>query len=194
MDRNSYNSGDWFNRVDYTMETHNWGIGLPPARENMNAWEDHEEFMTNPNINVEKEHMEFASKLFQEQLRIRYSSPLFRLEHTEEIHQRVAYHNTGTDQIPGIIMMSISDGMCAGKDLDSETDGLIVLFNAHIETQMVTLPVENVSLHSLMAGGADDTVKDVIIDGNRVTIPALTSLVFVKQQQGMQGDFPCNVF
>lgn len=194
MDRNSYNSGDWFNKVDYTLETHNWGIGLPPARENMNAWEDHEEFMTNPNINVEKEHMEFASKLFQEQLKIRYSSPLFRLEHAEEIHQRVAFHNTGSDQVPGIIMMSISDGRCAGKDLDSETDGLIVLFNAHIKPQMVNLPVGNVSLHSLMAGGADDTVKDVFIDGNRVTIPALTSLVFVKQQQGMQEEFPCNVF
>ena len=31
MDRNSYNSGDWFNRLDFTYETNNWGVGLPPA-------------------------------------------------------------------------------------------------------------------------------------------------------------------
>jgi pullulanase-type alpha-1,6-glucosidase len=33
LDRDSYNSGDWFNRLDYTGQTHNFGIGLPRPRE-----------------------------------------------------------------------------------------------------------------------------------------------------------------
>jgi len=192
MDRNSYNSGDWFNRVDFTMETHNWGIGLPPAWDNQNAWGDHTEFMTNPNIRVEKEHMELASKIFHEQLEIRYSTPLFRLQTADEIHQRVAYHNTGPEQVPGVIVMSVSDGQCAGRDLDSDVDGLIVLFNSHIESQTVALPEENMSLHSILAGGTDDIVKDVSIEGNRVSIPALSSLVLVKPQQETRGEFYCN--
>ena len=192
MDRNSYNSGDWFNRVDFTMETHNWGIGLPPAWDNQNAWEEHAGFMTNPNINVEKKHMEYASKLFREQLEIRYSSPLFRLQTGGEIHQRVVYHNTGPDQVPGVIMMTVSDGRCAGEDLDKEVDGVIVLFNSHIEPQTVTLPEENVTLHSILASGTDDIVKDVSIEGNRISIPALSSLVLVKLQQETQGEFHCN--
>jgi len=192
MDRNSYNSGDWFNRVDYTMETHNWGIGLPPAWDNQNAWSDHSEFMTNPNINVGKEHMELASKIFREQLGIRYSTPLFRLQNADEIHQRVAYHNTGPDQVPGVIVMTVSDGRCAGEDLDSNIDGLIVLFNSHIESQTVALPEENMSLHSILAGGADDVVSDVNINGKRVSIPALSSVVLVKPQQEAQGEFRCN--
>jgi len=192
MDRNSYNSGDWFNRVDYTLETHNWGTGLPPAWDNENAWDDHAEFMTNPNISVEKRHMELASKLFREQLEIRYSSPLFRLQSAEQIHERVGYHNTGPDQVPGVIMMTVSDGRCAGDDLDSDIDGLIVLFNSHIESQTVTLPQENVTLHSIMADGADEALKNVRIEGNNLVIPPLSSIVLVKPQQEKQGDFICN--
>src|SRR6185503_12518588 len=31
LDRNSYNSGDWFNKLDFTYGSNNWGVGLPPA-------------------------------------------------------------------------------------------------------------------------------------------------------------------
>lgn len=192
MDRNSYNSGDWFNRVDYTMETHNWGIGLPPAWDNQNAWDDHSRFMTNPNIEVKKEHMLFSSKVFQEQLAVRYSSPLFRLPTAAEVHRRVAYFNTGPDQIPGVIAMGISDGQCAGNDLDSAVDGILVLFNSHIEEQSITLPEDNLYLHQILVSGTDHVVKNVIIRDNVVTIPALSSIVFVKPQGENQGDFSCN--
>ncbi len=30
FDRNSYNSGDWFNRLDWTYQTNNFAVGLPP--------------------------------------------------------------------------------------------------------------------------------------------------------------------
>ena len=33
LDRNSYTSGDWFNRIDFTMQTHNWATGIPPRWE-----------------------------------------------------------------------------------------------------------------------------------------------------------------
>ena len=32
LDRDSYNSGDWFNKIDWTYESNNFGVGLPPAR------------------------------------------------------------------------------------------------------------------------------------------------------------------
>ena len=34
MDRNSYDSGDWFNRLDFTYGSNNFGVGLPPAADN----------------------------------------------------------------------------------------------------------------------------------------------------------------
>ena len=38
LDRNSYNSGDWFNRLDFTYQSNNWGVGLPPAQDNQSNW------------------------------------------------------------------------------------------------------------------------------------------------------------
>ena len=29
LERNSYDAGDWFNRLDWTLQTNNWGAGLP---------------------------------------------------------------------------------------------------------------------------------------------------------------------
>ncbi len=34
MDRNSFDSGDWFNRLDWTVRDNYFGIGLPPAQDN----------------------------------------------------------------------------------------------------------------------------------------------------------------
>ncbi|HEY2466269.1 MAG TPA: pullulanase-type alpha-1,6-glucosidase, partial [Terracidiphilus sp.] len=38
MDQNSYNSGDWFNKIDWSGQTANWGIGLPIASQNEGQW------------------------------------------------------------------------------------------------------------------------------------------------------------
>src|SRR6185295_5052879 len=31
LDRDSFNSGDWFNKIDWTYASNNWGVGLPSA-------------------------------------------------------------------------------------------------------------------------------------------------------------------
>ncbi len=38
MDRDSYNSGDWFNRIDWTMQSNEFGMGLPVAGVNQDNW------------------------------------------------------------------------------------------------------------------------------------------------------------
>lgn len=34
LDRDSYNSGDWFNRLDFSYKNNNFGVGLPGAEKN----------------------------------------------------------------------------------------------------------------------------------------------------------------
>jgi pullulanase len=219
LDRNSYNSGDWFNTVDFTLETHNWGIGLPPGWDNRERWEAISGFLTNPAISVNREHMEHAHQLFVEQLRIRYSSPLFRLETAEEIHKRVIFHNTGPHQVPGLIVMSISDGACAGEPLDEAVDGIVVIFNASDEPLRFDTGnsgnsdnagnTENTSnasntgntgqtgitgmrLHPVQESGADPVIRTATWDDGVFTVPALSAAVFVKPSGGIRDDFPCN--
>ena len=38
LDRNSYDSGDWFNVLDYSYQTNGFGRGLPPRRDNETKW------------------------------------------------------------------------------------------------------------------------------------------------------------
>jgi len=38
LDRDSYNSGDWFNTIDFTGQSNGFGRGLPPASRNEGSW------------------------------------------------------------------------------------------------------------------------------------------------------------
>src|SRR6056297_9996 len=179
MDRNSYDSGDWYNAIDFTLETNNWGIGLPPGWDNSDLWDGQDEFLSNPNIEIRKEDMELAHQRFREQLEIRYSSPLFRLRTAEEINKRVAFHNTGPDQIPGIIAMSYSDGTCAGEDLDPNLDGVLIIFNSSLDDQSIELGLSDMILHPIQRSGSDEVVKESRVQSGTFTIPGLTAAVFV---------------
>ncbi|HEX6034470.1 MAG TPA: pullulanase-type alpha-1,6-glucosidase, partial [Anaerolineales bacterium] len=80
---NSYNSGDWFNRLDWTYESNNWGVGLP--LEGTGQWDIYKPLLAEPDLTPGKEDIEFASAVFREFLQIRKSSKLFRLETAEQI-------------------------------------------------------------------------------------------------------------
>ena len=192
MDRNSYDSGDWYNMVDFTLETDNWAIGLPPSWDNESNWDSQAEFMTNTNIDIRKEHMEFANSVFRDQLRVRYSTPLMRLGSAEEIHTRVGYHNTGPNQTPGLILMTISDGSCTSGDLDPDVDGVLIVFNADLQPHEIELGIDGLELHPALQNGADQVVKESAASGGIITVPPISAAVFIKPQSGSQGSFPCN--
>lgn len=197
MDRNSFDSGDWFNAVDFSLETHNWAIGLPPGWDNEARWDQIRTFLRHPNMEVGREHMEWAHQAFLEQLQIRYSSPLFRLTSAEEIHRRVAFHNVGPAQEPGIIVMTISDGLCAGDDLDPDLDGILILFNADIRKRTISLAAEGVNrvdtrLHPIQARGSDYRAQEAVRDGDLFHLPPLTAVVYITPQDGEQGRYFCN--
>jgi pullulanase len=192
LDRNSFDSGDWFNAVDFSLETHNWGIGLPPGWDNRNRWDEIREFLSRTELRPSRSHMEKAHQVFLEQLRIRYSTPLFRLETAGEIHMRVAFHNTGADQHPGLIVMSISDGACAGAVLDENIDGVLVLFNASPEPVSFDTGISGLRLHPVQQLSADPVIREARADGSTVHVPAHVAAVFVRPAGSVPGDFPCN--
>ncbi|MCW8092652.1 pullulanase-type alpha-1,6-glucosidase [Alteromonas sp. ASW11-130] len=193
LDRNSYNSGDWFNAIDFTATDNNWAKGLPPAQDNETRWETMADILDNGNIEVTSAHIGLAHNTFKDQLRVRYSSPLFRLNDAPQVIQRVSFGNTGPNQIPGLIAMAISDGICAGADLDPNYDGALILFNA--DDNELTFEGEgmtDMSLHPVLTNGVDEVVKQASTFGSRFIVPAHTAAVFVKTQVGSQGEFPCN--
>ncbi len=126
FDRNSYNSGDWFNRLDFTYQTNNFGVGLPTEGEG--DYDTMQPLLANPDLKPTQADTEFAVAHFETMLAVRQSSPLFRLQTAEQVQNSLAFLNTGPDQVPGLIVMQLTDV----DSLDPNVDALVVLFNASL--------------------------------------------------------------
>ena len=183
MDRDSYNSGDWFNKLDFTYQDNNWGAGLPVAGKNQDNWYLMQPLLANPALAPSPADIAATATHTQEMLAIRDSSDLFRLTTAEEVESRVGFHNTGTDQLPGLIVMSISDTV--GDDLDDKADAVWSLINANDEAQTFTvgdLAGTEVVLHQVQANSADPIVRTAAFDDatGTFTVPGRTTAVFVQ--------------
>lgn len=76
LDRNSYNSGDWFNKLDFTYNSNNWGVGLPPQADNQGNWPIMQPLLDNPALKPARAVILSTAEHYREMLRIRNSSPL----------------------------------------------------------------------------------------------------------------------
>jgi pullulanase len=68
----------------------------------------------------------YSEAAFQEPLRIRYSSELFRMPTFDEVQQNLVFLNTGQNQTPGLIVMKLD---AHGKNYGI-CKHIVVLFNA----------------------------------------------------------------
>lgn len=201
MDKDSYDSGDWFNYVDFTYNYNNWNVGLPLAEKNAGDWGTIGKFINLPDRAASMTEIEFAAMVFDEMLQVRASSKLFRLTTGQQIKNRLGFHNIGKRQTQGLIVMSIDDGNTEidGQvlaDLDPGLDALVVVINSGYQEQSITVnTATGFALHSLQANSVDPSVRNASFtegegddQGNGTfTVPALTTAVFVKQQMGEQG-------
>jgi hypothetical protein len=179
LDRNSYNSGDWFNKLDFSYQSNNWGVGLPPAGDNSTHWPVMRALLVRPELKPTSLHITRTVAHFEEVLSIRKSSPLFRLRTAADIQQKVRFHNTGTSQQPGIIVMSITDEQAA----DGTTHAVIV-FNAQDEQQTLALAEyedRDMRLHPVLTHSTDPLVRQSAFNKatGEFSVPARTTAVFL---------------
>jgi len=191
MDKNSYNNGDWYNLVDFTKNTNNWNVGLPVEIDDGKTVADITALIENPETTTQASHIDFAGRVFNEFVAIRHSSKLFRLTTAQDVYDRVGFHNTGTNQSKGLIVMSIDDGT-GFADLDANNDAIVVVINGTSSEQSYTVPTATgFELHSVQQASVDSTVQkssfSVGASDGTFTVPALTTAVFVKPQGVNQG-------
>jgi pullulanase len=192
FDNNSYNSGDWFNRIDFTYGSNNFGVGLPPAwGGNDGNWSVMAPFLRNASLKPGFTEIDQTRRNFLDLLEIRKSSPLFDLPTATDVIQGVRFYNTGPTSNPALIVMAISGG--AGKG-DGARQGVIAFFNADKLPVAFTpqtgghadYALAHVRLHPVQRRGADDVVKGSTFDPATGTfgIPARTTAVFVVGDSG----------
>jgi Domain of unknown function (DUF3372)/PAS domain len=184
FDRNSYNSGDWFNRLDWTYQTNNFAVGLPSEWDNRADWPLMRLFLQNRAIKPGFDEIYAALLYFQDILRIRKSTTLFRLRTGVEVRERVKFHNVGAHQQPALIVMAILDRQ--EPTLDPAVKSVAVLFNVDklqktiILGDYIGVPLE---LHPVLGrSSADLVVKQARYESRSgsFTIPPRTTAVFVE--------------
>jgi pullulanase/glycogen debranching enzyme len=171
LDRNSYDSGDWFNLLDFSLRKNGWGRGLPPKQDNEANWPVQRELLADPRIAVGSKQIRGAAAHAREMLAVRKSSPLFRLRTAKEIAERLSFHNLGPNQIPGLIVMSL-------KGADGAE--IVTIFNT--TPGDITFPLDlgrSFKLHPIQQASSDQVVRRAAYAAGRFQTPARTTAVFV---------------
>ncbi len=183
LDRNSYDSGDWFNRIDWTYQDNFFPAGLPPAWDNQNSWNQMRPRLAAPGIKPEPADIDWTRRAFLDLLRIRASSALFRLRSADDVSRRLRLLNTGPEQVPTILV-----GHLDGTDL-ADAGFREVLYAINVGLQAETLALTEVSgrswqLHPVhrSSDAADRRVAEQasLSEAGRLSVPARSAVVFVR--------------
>ena len=181
MQRDSYDSGDWFNAVDFAYQDNNWNKGLPRADKDGDNWPLIRKLIVDPQAKPSTTDIVTAKHRFLELLKIRSDSALFQLDSAREVQRRLRFHNTGPEQQPGVIAFSLADGPRDGRDLDGRYSALMVMINA--SDQRVRLPgAEGYRLHPVLKDSIDPISRKAKVVGGAFEVPAFTTAVFVQPQ------------
>jgi pullulanase-type alpha-1,6-glucosidase len=154
LDRNSFESGDWFNRLDWTYQDNYYGTGVPRAEDNGKDYALIKPLLRNAAaIKPSPADIAYARDAFRDLLAIRASSTLFRLRTAQDINQRLRFHNTGAAQVPTVIVAHLDGVGYAGANFKSIT----YLINVDKVAQRVTVAEEKnraYQLHPVHTGKA----------------------------------------
>ena len=186
LDRDSYNSGDWFNAIDFTGQSNGFGRGLPPASRNEGSWAIQGPLLQDDWLRPSPEEIAAARSQALDLLRLRASTPLFSLGSARLIQDKLSFPGAGFGAPAGVIVMLIDDTR-GGSDVDPELDAVLVVFNASGQTLTQPLPElagRDFRLSPIQSEGADEVVRRTGFDraSGTVSVPARTVAVLVEPQ------------
>ncbi len=182
LDRNSYNSGDWFNKLDFTYQSNNWAVGLPLSGDNADKWDIIRPLLADPALKAGPEEIAFASANFETFLKIRKSSGLFRLQTAEQVQAQMSFIGAGKEQTPGLIVYQLNnEGQTRFADPFKQ---VVVVFNASPVSQTIALEAakgQAFELHPELLAGVDEVVKQAAFESASgvFSVPARTTAIFV---------------
>ena len=182
LDRNSYDSGDWFNFLDFSLRDNGFGAGLPPAADNVDKWPYMRPLLALPDLKPRPEDLRLAHETACDLLRLRASSRLFRLGDATQVRAKVSFPVSGTwTQVPGVILMLLDDTV--GVQVDERWRRIVVVFNGTawpVRQQAPSLVAGAWALHPVQASGSDPVVRSSRADDGVFMVPGRTAAVFVE--------------
>ena len=184
LDRNSYNSGDWFNRLDWSYSDNNFAVGLP-IEGDANTRALMKPFLANPSIKPTATEIAWTRDAFRDLLKIRASTTLLRLRTAADIKSRLSFHNLGSAQVPAVLVAQIN-GTQPSAYAGAGFKELVYFLNVDKVAQTLTIDAlksKALVLHPVHASAtaADKraATASYATGTGTFTIPARTAVVFV---------------
>jgi pullulanase/glycogen debranching enzyme len=182
LDRNSYDSGDWFNRLDWSYTDNNFGVGLPPAGSNQNDWALQGPLLADPALKPTTTEIGWTRDQLRDLLKIRQGTTLLRLRTADDIKARLVFRNTGSQQVPTVLVGDIDGTGYPGANFQE----LAYFVNVDKADHTVTIPElagRAFVLHPVHTApeAADKRAALATYDATSgsFAIPARTAVVFV---------------
>ncbi|MDO4257916.1 MAG: pullulanase-type alpha-1,6-glucosidase [Actinomycetaceae bacterium] len=184
LDRDSFDSGDYFNAVDWTAQDSTFGVGLPRHSHNGWRWDLMRPLLSNPELRPTSADMHSMRESCLDLLRLRASTGLFWLGSAHLIRQKVSFPTYQGP--PGCILLRIEDSSAhSSPDCDPALDTLLLAFNpwpTPVTLQVPSLDTKNFILHPIQASGADPALRAATFTptGAALTLPATSATVFIE--------------
>ena len=103
LDRNSFDSGDWFNRLDWTLPDNYFGTGLPPAPDNGKDWALMKPLLAESGLQAgARRHRLCPRRLPRLAGDARQFHPVPPAHRCRRSRQRLRFFNTGAGQEPTV--------------------------------------------------------------------------------------------
>ena len=182
MDRNSYDSGDWFNKLDWSYADNNFAVGLPMQRDNGNEWGMIQPRLADPLLKPTPNEIAFTREVFRDLLKIRRSTTLLRMRSADDIKARLQFLNTGSGQEATVLAAVVDGAGYAGANFAK------LAYFVNVDKQPHAISAEALKgqpyqLHPvhLAANAGDKRAAQAQFDiaTGTVTVPARTAVVFV---------------
>ncbi|MFE2230850.1 pullulanase-type alpha-1,6-glucosidase [Streptomyces kronopolitis] len=170
LDRNSFDSGDWFNALHWNCADGNgFGRGLPPAADNKDKWPYARPLLADRALRPGCATIRRTAAAYRDLLRIHATEPAFDLPTAAEVQHALSFPLSGKHETPGVLTMRLGN--------------LVILFNATPHQQHQTVPGlagTPYTLHPLQSHGTDPTTATASYTRPSATFtaPARTVAVF----------------
>ncbi|MFM1859076.1 MAG: hypothetical protein RL133_576 [Pseudomonadota bacterium] len=180
MDRNSYDSGDAVNRIDWSLRENGFGVALPPKEDHGQEWEFMQARLEDARrVKPSASQIQMTHRGLLDLLRIRRSSPLFSLGSQANIQSRTEWLEP--IQGEGLIGLRLHAHASDGKQVKS----LIIAFNFAETEGSLRVPLaksERLRLHpvhrSPQAADPRPRLAKWSAANQSITVPALTAMVW----------------
>jgi pullulanase len=183
MDRDSYDSGDWFNRMDWSFATNHFGSGLPPQHANAALWPVMQPLLADPDLSPKPADIRFARDAFYDLLRIRASTSLLRLRTAEDVAQRLTFLNVGSEQNGAVIVGHLQGQGLPGAGF-AELMYVINADTSDVRLDLPTLQGKAWVLHPVHRADSAADKRPAVnahwdASAGRLLVPPRTALVYV---------------